>query len=130
MHDHSKRGPRFCPLMKEFCLQGWTKSMGEDAKTGERPVCAAWQPVTTFNIKTGQNEEVHDCSVYGWVPDLLVEIAQEVSHGAASTDKVANQVLLSRSEFIGALPREALDRLGDRNVNMLKEGSEDQPTKP
>lgn len=121
MHDHSQRGRRFCPLMKESCLHGWTKSMGEDDKTGERPVCAAWQPVTTFNLKEGQHEEAHDCSVFGWGPDLLTAIAQEVSHGVASTDKVANQVNRSRSEFIGALPAEARDRLVAAHVEALPE---------
>lgn len=95
--------------------------MGEDKKTGERPVCAAWQPVSTFNIKDGQNEEVHDCSVFGWGPDLLTEIARETSHGAASTDKVANQVARSRSEFLGALPEDAKNRLITSNVEMLPE---------
>jgi hypothetical protein len=76
--------------MKETCIQGWTKSMGQDEKTGERPICAAWQPVLIFNKETKNNEENYDCSAFGWTPDLLVELAQEVNQNAASTDKVAN----------------------------------------
>jgi len=39
------RKAMFCPYMKEMCISGWTKSMGEDEKTGERPCCRMWTGV-------------------------------------------------------------------------------------
>lgn len=101
--------------------------MGEDEKTGERPVCAAWQPVTTFNRQAGKNEEQHDCSVFGWGPDLLTTIAQEVNHGVASTDKVATQVQRSRTDFLGALPEEARERLVTARLELLPESVDKTP---
>lgn len=112
MHDHKPRGKRFCPLMGEWCTKGWTPKMG--AGPEGFPVegaCAAWQPVTVFNIKENRNEEVADCSVFGWPPDLLVEVAQEVQHGSASTDKVATEVYKHRGAFLSALAPEVRERI-------------------
>lgn len=105
MHDHSKPAKRFCPLMKEWCIKGWTPAMGkgEDGFPIES-ACVAWQPVSSFDRKKNQVLEIHDCSAFAWGPDLLAEIATEVSHGTASTDKVANEVDRHRKSFIGALP--------------------------
>lgn len=107
--------------MGEWCTKGWTPKMGkgEDGFPIEG-ACAAWQPVSAFDIKAGKNEEVFDCSIFGWTPDLLTEIAKEISHGTASVDKVANQVQRSRSEFLGALPEEAKDRLAQGAVKLLE----------
>lgn len=93
MHNHAARGKRFCPLMQEMCMKGWTSKMGktEDGFPIEG-ACAAWQPVSSFNKREGKNEEVYDCSVFGWTPDLLSEIAKEVFQNAASTDKVATEI--------------------------------------
>lgn len=111
MHDHTKRGRRWCPLMQEWCTKGWTPKMGNGPDGFPiEGACAAWQPVTTFNIKENRNEEIHDCSAFGWMPDLTSAVAREVSHGAASTDKVATQVANHRRAFIGALSPEAQDR--------------------
>lgn len=112
MHDHSTRGKRFCPLMQEWCVKGWTPKMekGPDGFPVEG-ACAAWQPVTTFDTKNGKTAEVFDCSIFGWTPDLLTEVAKEVQHGAASTDKVATQVAAHRKLFFTALPRPIQDRV-------------------
>lgn len=95
MHDHRKRGKRFCPMMKEWCNGGWTPSMGKD-KDGEMPLlgaCAAWQAVTCKDLQDPtKQEEIHDCAVYGWITDMLYELSKETYHTAASCDKVANVV--------------------------------------
>ncbi len=105
VNNHRNRGPRYCPLMKEMCLKGWTKSMGQDEKTGERPVCAAWQPVEFYDFQQKIVETLHDCSAFGWPADLMTEVAQEVSQNAASTDKVATEVQKHRRVLITALSR-------------------------
>lgn len=112
MHDHATRGKRFCPTMKEWCIKGWTPSMGknEDGFPLEG-ACAAWQPVTTFNIKEGKNEEVYDCAAFGWPADLMSEVAKEVYQGAASTDKVANEVQKHRQVFVRALSQDVPERI-------------------
>ena len=104
------RGRRFCPEMKSWCTKGWTPEMG----TGPdgfplEGACAAWQPVEIF--EKGQHETLYDCTAYGWPADLNTEIAKEVAQGAASTDKVANQVYRSRAEFISALDPDVQARL-------------------
>lgn len=107
--------------MGEWCTKGWTPKMGSGADGFPiEGACASWQPVSTLNQQTRKTEEVYDCSVFGWGPDLLTEIAHEVSQGAASTDKVANQIHRSRAEFIGALPAEAKDRLVQSDVKLVE----------
>jgi hypothetical protein len=113
------RGARYCPLMKEMCSKGWTRSMGEDAKTGDRPSCAAWQPVTIYDPAQKINETIYDCSEFGWPADLLTEVSKEAYQTAASVDKVASQINRRRAEIIGALPEEVKERLIESDVNVL-----------
>lgn len=121
MHDHRTRGKRFCPLMGEWCTKGWTPKMGNGPDGFPiEGACAAWQPVSSFDKEKNQVIEIFDCSQFGWVPDLLSEVAQEMSHTTASTDKVATQIKRSREEFIGALPAEAHDRLATNEPKLLE----------
>jgi hypothetical protein len=92
MFDHEKeRGIPFCPLMKEPCVAGWTKSMGQ-TETGERPKCAAWRALPLVDVPTQQMRTVHACSIFEWPPFLGYELSGNVAKAVSSTDKVANEV--------------------------------------
>lgn len=128
MNDHKQRGKRYCPLMKEWCINGWTASMGKD--TDGMPImgaCASWQPINVFDHKKMQTEEVNDCSIFGWSTDLLSEIAQEVSHGTSSTDKVATEVRKHHVTFIGCLPDDIKQRLMDADPKIAQLPTNDTP---
>ena len=90
MHDHTKRneGGVYCPLMKEICVNGWTKSMGQDEK-GMRPSCVRWRPVSVFKGVPPKQEEVWDCKD-AWVPDLIVQNAQESYQVGAAVESARN----------------------------------------
>lgn len=93
MHDHTKKpeGGVYCPLMKGLCIDGWTKEMGED-KDGRRPTCVKWRPVTVMiGGPMGTPKEVWDCAD-GWIPDLLVQAAQESYRAGAASEQVRNHV--------------------------------------
>lgn len=94
--------------------------MGEDNKTGDRPSCAAWQPVTIYDQAQKINETIYDCSEFGWPADLLTEVSKEAYQTAASVDKVATQINQQRAEIIGALPDEAKERLIKADVKVLE----------
>lgn len=112
MHDHARRGKRFCPMMKEMCINGWTKNMGEDPETGPRHgICAAWQPVSTLNRKDDISEEVMDCSIFGWTPDLLCELSAKMNFAVASTDKVATEVGKQHATNIAMATQDEQQRL-------------------
>lgn len=100
MHDHEVLPPggRYCPLMREVCRNGWTPMMGEDEKKN-RPVCISWRPVTVMvGGPGGQPKEVHDCTV-GWLPDLMVQVAQESYQGAAATEQARNHIASQAGVF-------------------------------
>lgn len=120
IQQHLNRGARFCPLMKEMCTDGWTKSMGQDKKTGKRPLCAAWQSVEVFNHTEKTVTPVYDCSVFGWPTDLMTEMAQEVTCTTASTDKVANQIMKQRAAFLAALPSSLRERVIASDVRITE----------
>lgn len=94
LHDHRVRPKAvFCPMMKEMCQDGWTKSMGPaDPETGVKPVCNCWRGVYLNDPKaTPPIQEIYDC-VWGWQNDLLQQIAQEIYQGAAATEGARNQI--------------------------------------
>lgn len=120
MHDHTKRGKRYCPLMKEMCNQGWTVSMGKDDEgLPLLGVCAAWQPVTIYKPNGNSNEEIHDCSQFGWNPDLLTAIAQESNQGAASADKVATEVAKFHATSLAMLPENEIQTIAVRRPELM-----------
>jgi len=94
LHDHKQKSKIvFCPLMKEVCHDGWTKSMGAaDESSGVRPVCVRWRGVFVNDPRaTPALQEVFDC-VDAWQTDLLQQVAQEIYQGAAATEQVRNHV--------------------------------------
>lgn len=100
MHDHEKVPPggRFCPILKDICREGWVPAMGENDKK-ERPVCIAWRPVTVMiGGPQGTPREIHDCSL-GWLPDLLVQAANESYSAAAATESARNHIAGQAADF-------------------------------
>ncbi len=110
MHNHDKRGKRFCPLMKEWCTKGWTPAMGFDGdgddKMPKLGACASWQAVSLVDNKTGVPSEIFDCSVYGWTPDLLTELSGRLGMVTASIDKTANEVAKQHGTIIAMAPED------------------------
>ncbi len=126
MHDHTKvpAGGRFCPLLKDVCRDGWVASMGENEKK-ERPVCTAWRPVTVMvGGPKGTPQEVHDCSI-GWLPDLLVQAANESYSAAAATESARNHIAGQAGDFrrmtnvIAAVARK--NGLTSHDVNQIEQ---------
>lgn len=72
----------FCPLIKKKCVE--TK-------------CRFWTHLLGKNPQTEGTIDKFGCAIE-FLPILLVENAQMVRHGAASTDKVANVVNGLRGE--------------------------------
>lgn len=89
--------------------------------------CAAWQPVQV-NV-TGENRtiEVYDCTVFGWLADLLTEIAKEAFQGAASSDKVATEVAKFHATSLACMNEEARINLARANPRLMPLVPESQP---
>jgi hypothetical protein len=97
----------FCPLLKDKCV---------------RHKCAWFQKLIGQDPQTGQPVDKLGCAV-AWLPILTIENSQQQRQTAASVDKVANQIHRQRSEFIGALPEEARERLVSADVSLLSPAS-------
>jgi hypothetical protein len=77
--------------MKECCVDGWTKGMGQD-DNGVRPRCVAWQPVFVSDPKASPPVyPVEDC-VIGWVPDLISVMSDQIEAVSAETGQVRKSV--------------------------------------
>lgn len=107
MFKKTKDG-EFCPLIKDECV---------------RHKCAFFVKLVGMDPQTGQHIDKFGCSI-SWLPVLLIENSQQQRQTASSVDKVANQILRCRSEFVGALPEEAKKRLVESNVKVLENGKE------
>lgn len=114
-----KRGRRFCPLMGEWCVKGWTPKMGNGPDGFPiEGACAAWQPVDVFAMDKNQTILVHDCVQFSWPADLLTEIAKESFQAAASADKIATEVSKHHGTFLAALPGDVRDRVMRTNPRL------------
>lgn len=92
-----------CPLIKDKCA---------------RHQCAWYTKVSGTNPQSGKQVDDFGCAI-AWLPILTIENSNQQRQTASSVDKVANQILESRSEFIGALPDEARERLVRTDVKLL-----------
>lgn len=93
MFNHEKeRGAPFCPMMRERCASGSTKSMGEDPATGAPLKCAAWRGLPMTNKEQTEIREVHACAIFEWPPQLGFEHSTLLHQARASSDKVATEV--------------------------------------
>jgi hypothetical protein len=108
-HD-TERGCPYCPIMKEVCVDGWTKSMGEDEK-GRRGKCAAWRALPMVDLPTQKTKTIHACAVYEWPPFLGFELSGMMGQARASVDKVATETSKAataanslKKAFFAALP--------------------------
>ena len=82
-------------------------------------ICASWQPVSVFSPQENSSKEIYDCSIFGWPPDLLTEVAKEACHGAASSDKVATEVAKFHATSLGVMNEDAQQRLITTNPRLL-----------
>lgn len=93
MQDHRGADERavYCPIMKEVCLAGRTKSMGDPRDGQPAPRCVAWRPVSVQYAKENKTVEVQDC-VIAWTPDLIQTLSDEISFVNAETNSVRKAI--------------------------------------
>jgi hypothetical protein len=97
MIDVEGRKRMFCPYLKEMCINGWTKSMGQNEETGERPTCRMWTHVHGKDPFSEQDVELWDCSL-AWMPTINSEIAQRVVQTGIAVQEVRNTIIDSLPE--------------------------------
>lgn len=85
----------FCPLIEDKCITH---------------KCRFFKKLLGTNPQTGQEIEEFDCAI-AMLPILLVENARVGRQTAASVDKTATELKVSRMVFVKALPPEAQGRL-------------------
>lgn len=98
----------FCPLVKDSCV---------------RHACAWYTKVLGSDPQTKKDIERYACAI-AWLPLLSVENSNQQRVTGAAVDKVATQIKKSRSEFVGALPDEARERLVRNDVHLLDKAAE------
>ena len=79
----------YCPIMKEMCINGHTKSMGENKETGEQYKCRFW--IGLAGEVNGKLVDDHDCAI-AWQPSLMVEQARVQNSTAEAMESVRNRV--------------------------------------
>jgi len=102
--------------MREKCVEGHTKSMGEDPN-GVQHKCRFWIHVAGKDPQSFNQIDWFDCAI-AWMPTLLIENAQMIRHNTASVDKTANI-------FFEALPAEAKERVA---ISLTSTQTEPQQT--
>ena len=102
MESEIKRQVMICPHYKEPCVNGHTKSMGEDAN-GTPHICRFWIHVSGKDPQSTKQLDWFDCAT-SWLPVLLIENAQMIRQNTASVDKTANI-------FYEALPADVRERV-------------------
>ncbi len=109
-----------CPINGKRCCNGVREDFtAEHPISGEKLKCAKWVGIRGMNPQTGQEVDNFMCTDVAF-PLLLIENSQQQRQTAASVDKVANQLLRQRAEFIGALPEEAQERLTRGGSRLLE----------
>jgi hypothetical protein len=129
INERLNRGSRYCPLLREKCVKGWTPTMGktEDGFPVEG-LCAAWQPVSVHTVSETEGQktvEVWDCSAFGWPADLATETAKEVFRSAATTDELRKEVRGQVRFFIDIMRKAKNRLLSARGVPGI--GHEEEP---
>jgi len=107
------RKSMFCPLMKEQCVSGWTKSMGQDEKTGERTSCRFWTRLAGKDPQSQQVVDHFDCAI-AWLPVVGIENSQMTRQVAAQVSQVTNA-------FVSALPKGIRGRVVDPEIPVIPE---------
>jgi hypothetical protein len=99
MQNEIDRKYCYCPIMREVCCGGHTKSMGEDEKTGEQFKCRWWVHVAGKDPQSDKSVDWFDCSV-SWLPVLQIETSQMVRQSTFSIDKTANVFFSALNESV------------------------------
>ncbi len=97
----------FCPFIGKKCVES---------------KCRFWTHLLGKNPQSDGVVDKFGCAIE-FLPILLVENAQMIRQTAASVDKTANQVALSRDVMVSALPHEAQERILASNVKLLGDNS-------
>lgn len=85
--------------------------------------CEFYINIMGAHPQTGELVNDFRCSI-AFLPILLVENSNQQRQTAHEVGKVANQIHRSRSEFIGALPPEARERIVQADLKILETPSE------
>lgn len=110
----SDRKSMWCPLMREMCINGWTKSMGEDKKTHERPVCRFWTTITGKSPQEDKPVDKNDCAI-SWLPVVMLEQAKIESSTGAAVESLRNKVSDTNDSLI-ALHNNMLLPMGGMSI--------------
>lgn len=81
--------------------------------------CEFYINIMGAHPQTGELINDFRCSI-SFLPVLMVENSNQQRQTASEVSKVANQINRQRSEFLGALPQEARDRLVQADVKVLE----------
>ena len=81
----------WCPIIKDRCVNGHNKIMGED-ETNEKVRCMKWMKLAGIHPQTGQAVDEWKCKEH-WDVLLAVENAKETRETAASVDSHRNVFL-------------------------------------
>ena len=91
MQDKIDRKYCICPLIKEMCVNGHTKSMGSDEKTGEAYVCRWWTHIVGKDPQSEKQIDWFDCAI-AWLPTIGIEQSQMIRQNSSGLDKTANVI--------------------------------------
>jgi hypothetical protein len=120
MENVIDRKRRFCPMMKEMCVNGHTKSMGE-YMDGEQNICRFWTHIAGKDPQSERMLDQWDCSL-AWMPMLMIENAQMTRQVVASVDR-------NNNTFFAALPPNVQNKITSQSSgmrNLLNEKSENK----
>ena len=82
----------YCPFMKEMCVEGWTKSMGQDESTGERPCCRYWTLLRGKDPQSDQYVDRGDCC-FAWAPVTQTEASQMIRNNVIVSEQLREELI-------------------------------------
>lgn len=132
--ETERRLKSFCPLMREMCIGGWTKSMGMDRETGEKPTCVAFHVIQKQDERGKAWLEEH-CVATAVIPTMVEGIAAAY-RATAETQHLRNLVFHSSPPEVQrralanmdkGLMREFLTHVHKENGDSRDQGTPGEP---
>jgi hypothetical protein len=76
----------FCPLIKGQCV---------------KRQCVAWQQIHGQDPQTGKILDEWGCSLFRWMPKLILEGAQQSRQAGAAVESFRNEMVKGRDALLG-----------------------------
>jgi hypothetical protein len=118
MESESRPIIQACYINGEICRNGKRDDFKIDPQTGEKYHCNKWVLLRGADPQTGHPIDTWCCNEFAKIK-LMMENAQMVRQGKASTDKVANEVARHHGTFLAAMPDELRDRVIRANPRLV-----------